>query len=111
MTFNKQKYVATSSCTYGKGDGDEQLGFKVLTLNEFPDFVEEYSRDVGAVIAAFERAKLTEPVLQTFWHYEDLAGGDWDDPTGMELTLELLDVYKARERERLNEELAALEAL
>lgn len=111
MTINEQKYVATSSYTCDKGSGDEQLGFKVLTLDEFPDFVEEYSRDVDAVIVAFERAKLTEPVLQTFWHYEDLDGGDWDDPTGMELTLELLDVYKSRERQRLNEELAALEAL
>lgn len=111
MTINEQRYVATSSCTYGKGSEDEQLGFKVLTLDEFQDFVEEYSRDVGAVIEAFERAKLTEPVLQTFWHYEDLDGGDWDDPTGMELTLELLDVYKSRERQRLNEELVALEAL
>lgn len=111
MTISEQKYVATSSCTYGKGSGDERLVFEVLTLNEFPAFVEEYSRDVDAVIMAFERAKLTEPVLQTFWHYEDLDGGDEDDPTGMGLTLELLDVYKSRERQRLNEELAALEAL
>lgn len=111
MTINEQKYVATSSCTYDKRSGDEQLWFEVLTLNEFPDFVEKYSSDVDAVIMAFERAKLTEPVLQYFWHYEDLYGGDCDDPTGMELTLELLDVYKSRERQRLNEELVALEAL
>lgn len=111
MTVNKQKYVATSSCTYGKGYGDEHLGFKVLTLDDFQDFVEEYSRDVDAVIVAFERAKLTEPVLQNFWYYEDLDGGDWDDPTGLEIMLEHLDVYKVRERKRLNEELAALEAL
>ena len=112
MSVTKQKYVATSSCSYGAGYGDEQLELKVLTLDDFQDFVEGYSQcDVAAVIAAFEQAKLTEPVLQTFCHYEDLDGGGWDSPTGMALTLELLDVYKSRERQRLNEELAALEAL
>jgi len=111
MTINEQKYLATSSCTYDKGYEDEQLGFKVLTLDEFQDFVEKYSRDVDAVIEAFERDKLTGPVLQYFWHYEDWYGCDCDDPTGMKLTLELLDVYKSRERQRLNAELAVLEAL
>lgn len=111
MLITEQKYRATAIRAYGGGASSDQTVFEVLTLKEFPAFVEEHSNDAAAVIMAFEKVKLTEPVLQNFWHYEDLDGGDWDDPTGLEIMLEHLGVYKVRERERLNEELAALEAL